>query len=172
MAHRDDLAVLGLDMPEGEGVSAGETWFHRVGWALFGTIILAALAGLLGPGPLSSRTACVARSFCIDYERFVRNHAPAELRIRILKRGDRDSVRLALGREFLDATQQESITPEPDHVELLPGGQLHLIRAPRLGPNETLIVYRYQTDGPFRDLTIRVSAGDEPGLDVRQFVYP
>jgi hypothetical protein len=166
------MAALGLDIPEGEGVSRGEDWFHRAGWTLLGLIIVAALAGLLGPGPLSSRTACAGPGFCVEYERFVRNHAPAELRIRVTHSGEAGPIRLVLGREFLESSQQDSITPEPDRVELLPAGQLHLIEAPRLGPREALIVYHYQPDGAFRDLTIRIGLESGPALRLSQFVYP
>lgn len=96
------MAPLALDMPEGEGVSRAEDWFHRAGWTLLALILLAALAGLLGPGPLSSRTACAGPAFCVEYERFIRNHAPAELRIR-LTHGGGGPIRLVLGRQFLKA---------------------------------------------------------------------
>lgn len=172
LAHRDDMATLGLDMPEGEGVSRAEEWFHRAGWTLLGLIILGALAGLFGPGPLSSRTACAGPGFCVEYERFVRNHAPAQLRIRLTHDGRGGPIRLVIGREFLDGSQQDSITPEPDRVQLVPMGQLYLIEAPGLGRGEAVIVYHYRPEGAFRDLPVRVGIEGGPELRFSQFVYP
>ena len=166
------MAALGLDMPEGEGVSRAEEWFHRAGWTLLGAIILAALAGLLGPGPLSSRTACAGPAFCVEYERFVRNHAPADLRIRLTHDGERGPIRLVLGRQFLEGSQQDAITPKPDRVELLPTGQLHLIEAGWLGPRETLIVYHYRPEGTFSELPVHIALDGGPELRLSQFVYP
>ena len=71
----------GLEFPEGHGVSRAEERLHKLGWIVFAGLLLAALAGLLGPGPLSSRSKSADPALSVEYERFLRNHAPADLRL-------------------------------------------------------------------------------------------
>jgi hypothetical protein len=162
----------GLEFPEGHGVSPLEKHLHRVGWVVFTALLLAALAGLLGPGSLSSRTAEAGPALSADYQRFVRNHAPADLRIRVVVPAGQDSIRLLVGNAFLEATELTRIKPEPDSVEVTPEGHVYVFEAPQLGAEEALILYRYQPDGAFSDVPVRIALERGPEVSFRQFVYP
>ena len=172
MAAAEKTEDDGLEIPEGSGVTPREERFHRIGWLLLALLVLAALAGLLGPGPLSSRTARAGPALSVEYERFVRNHAPADLRIRVVPPPGEGVVRLHVNRAFLEATQLDNISPEPEAVEIGPAGHIYVLKAPRLGGRETVILYHYQADGPFADIPARVGIEGGPQVRFDQFVYP
>ncbi len=162
----------GLEFREGHGVSPLEKRLHRVGWLVFAALLLAALAGLLGPGPISSRTAEAGPALSADYQRFVRNHAPADLRIWVVRPAGQDSIRLLVGNAFLEATELSNVKPEPDAVEVTPEGHVYVFEAPELGAEEALILYRYEPDGAFSDIPARIALEGGPELSFRQLVYP
>ncbi len=159
----------GLDLPEGCGVTRAEERFHKLGWLAFAAIVLAALAGLLGPGPLSSRTADAGPALSVGYDRFTRFHAPARLELKVRAHG---TIRVHLGREFLEAAQLDSIQPEPASVEAGAAGHVYAFDAPRLGGAQTAIVFHYRPDETLRSIPIRVRLEGGPALSVSQFVYP
>ena len=162
----------GLEFREGHGVSPIEKRLHRLGWLVFAALLLAALAGLLGPGPISSQTAEAGPSLSVAYQRFVRNHAPADLRIRVVPKTGQENIRLLVGHAFLEATELSNVKPEPEAVEVTPDGHVYVFEAAQLGSEPTLILYRYQPDGAFADITVRMALEGGPGVSFRQFVYP
>jgi hypothetical protein len=162
----------GLEFREGHGVSPLEKHLHTLGRILLAALLLAALAGLLGPGPFSSRTAEAGAGLSADYQRFVRNHAPADLRIRVVSPAGQDSIRLLVSNAFLEATELTRIKPEPHSVEVTPEGHVYVFEAPELGAEEALILYRYQPDGAFSDVPVRIALEGGPEVSFHQFVYP
>jgi hypothetical protein len=161
----------GLEFPEGHGVSPAEERFHKLGWAVFAGILLAGLAGLLGPGPLSSRTVEAGPVLGVEYERFIRNHAPAELRIRVAPPAG-DTIRLHVGTAFLEGTEVTQVEPEPESVEAAPGGQVYVVRASRPAPHETVILYHFEPDSAFSDMRVRIALDGGPEVRFRQFIFP
>lgn len=99
--------------------SAQRDWsVQRAGRTLMALAVGAALAGALGSGPLSSaRLRSPDAAWELEYRRFERHEAPAELRFTIRAGGSTDPVRLRLGREYLDTMGFERALPEPLSVE-------------------------------------------------------
>ncbi|MFN0091699.1 MAG: hypothetical protein ACKVWR_15735 [Acidimicrobiales bacterium] len=80
-------------------------------------LILAALAGLLGAGPLSAGSAA-APGVALDYARFLRSGAPTELRVRMdADRAVGGEHRVEVDRRYLEQSRTERVTPEPAAVE-------------------------------------------------------
>ena len=165
-------AEQGLEFREGHGVSPLEKRLHRLGWLVFAGLLLAALAGLLGPGPISSRRAEAGPALLVEYQRFVRNHAPADLRIRVVPQAGQENIRLLVGHAFLEATELTNVKPEPEAVEVTPEGHVYVFEAAQLGSEPTLILYRYQPDGAFADIPVRMALEGGPEVGFHQFVYP
>ncbi len=161
-----------MEFPEGHGVSRAEERFHKLGWIVFAGLLLAALAGLLGPGPLSSRIASADPALSVEYERFLRNHAPADLRIRAAPSAGADTIRLLVGNAFLEATELTGVTPAPEAVEVTPEGHVFVFEAPELGSSEALILYRFEPDAAFSDVPVRIALEGGPEVRFGQFVYP
>ena len=158
-----------LEVPEGWADVRAEMRLQRLGLVAFFLLLAAAVAGLLGPGPLSSRTEA-AGPLSIEYDRFTRYHSPATLKIDVARTGGGE-VRIGLNRAFLDAVQLESVQPEPLRVELSPEGQTYIFAAPGLqGPAS--IYFHYQPDKPFRDVKAVVRLEGGPAIPFSQFAYP
>lgn len=162
----------GLEFPEGHGVGPLEERVHKFGWMVFAGLLLAALAGLLGPGPLSSRIASAGPPLSVEYQRFLRNHAPADLRIRVAPPAGADTIRLLVGNAFLEAIELTGVTPAPEAVEVTPEGHVFVFEAPGLGSREALILYRFEPDAAFSDVPVRTALEGGPEVRFSQFVYP
>ncbi len=92
---------------------------QRVGWAVWIAVVVVALVGLLGGGPLSSATAEAAGgAFTVDYNRFTRHRSPHELAVRFAPGAVRgDEVRISFPADYLAGIVLETPYPEPESVE-------------------------------------------------------
>ena len=92
---------------------------ERIGWIGMATVMLAALAGLLGPGPLSQTTAGGhGGRLWLEYSRFGRFKAPLTLRAHLgPNAGRQGSARLWLSRDYLENVQIQGVSPPPEQVE-------------------------------------------------------
>lgn len=95
---------------------------RRAGWAAFALLIAAALAGLLGPGPLSwTSRSSAAGDVAVEYERFSRYTGDTILRVRIGPvRGG--AARLWISDEYLSAVDIQQVVPEPTAWTATGGG--------------------------------------------------
>ncbi len=90
--------------------------FERLIWFGMLVLILAALAGLFGSGPLSARTL-ENKTLHLDYDFFLRYNTPSELRVQL--RADRQhKASLSLNKSFLQDIDLESVAPEPRQVQV------------------------------------------------------
>jgi hypothetical protein len=106
----------GLEIKQDLTFQRREWRIQRVVWLLLAALLVAALAGLLGPGPLSS-TSRQAAGFDVHYLRFTRWQAPHTLTITVLPSAG-PTVALAINRSYLDSMQVQQITPQPASVKL------------------------------------------------------
>lgn len=88
---------------------------EQVAWAILALIIIAALLGLLGPGPLSESVAGEQNSdLWIDYERVARYQAPLTIRVHLRPQAPATSpARISINRGFYEAVEVRAISPEP-----------------------------------------------------------
>jgi len=99
-----------LQLTEDEAFQRRDWMAQRVAWVVFFLVLLAALLGLFGSGPLStgSRRSAGAQ---IDYERFARNGRPMTLTI-TLDSTPGDSVIIDMSDDYLAAAPLERTEPE------------------------------------------------------------
>ena len=141
-----------------------------VGWALMAGLLVAALLGVFGQGPLSG-TSAGDETIRVEYERFLRKHAPQEWRIH-LGRGTspEGGVRLWIQRDFFEAVQLKAIRPEPKEVEIGGDGQTLLFLTGQLdGGGLVRVVFEPEQTGT---LASALKVGDGPAVRISQFVYP
>jgi len=146
---------------------------QRVGWVAMGMVILAALAGLMGAGPLSRATAGGPDDdLRLMYLRFDHRHAPTEVRMEIAGDAIREGeVRVWVDQAFLDRIQLEQVIPEPEEVLAEPDRKVYVFRAGS-NPNQPLAVtFQLQQDA-FGVHTNRVGLVDGPELTFWQVIYP
>ena len=82
---------------------------QRIGWFLVGLLIIAALLGFFGSGPVS-RASVQGNGLRIEYERFARKQQPTKILFAIY--GARPQSQLELSRAYFDSVQIEQITGE------------------------------------------------------------
>ena len=89
-------------------------WFiQRCGWILVALFVLAGVLGVFGGGPLS-RSVKEEGGLRVEYERFLRAHAPTRLVI-VADNGHAadGSLKLWLGQDLLRRVQIDHIMPAP-----------------------------------------------------------
>ena len=136
---------------------------QRIGWFVVAIVMMAALLGLFGGGPIS-RASAQGDGVDISYERFARLQQATRVHISL---GPEARSQLALSRRYLDAVHVEQITPEPREIAAA-GGWL---------------VYHFTGAGPI-SITFTVTPEHSGGLSgavqitggravvFEQFVYP
>lgn len=93
---------------------------QRAGWVLMLLFIITGLLGLFGNGPISSaRAGDEGSTLLVEYDRFLRVHAPTAAMFRIGNDAalPDSTVRLWVDRSWVSAFELRAITPEPDRAE-------------------------------------------------------
>ena len=143
---------------------------QRVAWAVLALVILAALAGLLGPGPLSAVSAGAAGdALRLEYHRFLRQDGPTELRVEA-EPASGGEARIWVSREWLSAVRVESIAPEPERVET--GDDRLLFVFPlEAGARSAEVTFHVKPERAGR-LSGRVGLDRGPSFSFDQLVWP
>ena len=116
---------------------------QRIAWVAMALILLAALLGAFGRGPLSdARAASDDGSLSVRYDRIARNQAPLELRVRFADRWSGPTT-LWVSTDYLERLRVKAITPEPAAQEAAPD-RLRLVFDLARG-GEVLV--RFETEG-------------------------
>ena len=148
-----------------------EQAFKRVGVAALYAVLVAALAGLFGSGPLSHASARSADgSVRVDYDRIVRANAPTELRFHVpYARKVDGSVELWLDQSFAQSIMIEQIVPAPVRTRIVDGRlKAEIVAAAADTALGITLTYRPKSLGS-TVIDVGVDAGQ---VHLRQFVFP
>jgi hypothetical protein len=163
-AHRDIEVAQDLNYQR-------MSWrIQRIAWIVLALVVLAALAGLAGTGPLSraERTAPDG-SLRLEYERFTRMYAPSRLRVHFDARAVRaGEVRIWIARRYLEQAKLEQVVPQPARVEVEDERLTYVFAA---GDGAAGAVTFYMQLQSFGRISGRVGSGPA-ALEYRQLVYP
>lgn len=161
---------MGLQVAQHHAFQRREWTAQRIGWVAMGLVVVAALLGLLGPGPLSWTTATSADSLVeVRYQRF--GHLEADDTITVVLAPTAvtgDSVDVELAQDWVRSVDISGITPEPmEQVATDYGVRLTLATEP--GAEVDLqIAFRASQIGPI-DAGVRF---EDRTLSFGQFIYP
>jgi hypothetical protein len=144
---------------------------HLVGVAFFVLVLLAALIGLVGKGPLSKvKGGSAATGLQIEYFRFIHYQGPVDLRIFVgAAAATNGMVRLQLSKAFVEEVEIERIDPEP---EAATAGPTHFTYAIRIETNAPAEVRVRFASSHFGRLNFEVGLADGPRLKLQHFVFP
>jgi hypothetical protein len=145
---------------------------ERVGWVVLGVIVLLALAGLFGPGPLSlSQVEGGDDTLTVAYQKYNRSGGPTALQI------EADAVLLSsrqfelrVDRSWLGEMLVDRITPQPSQTVVTGDDVIYTFEVSE--GNEPVTVVFDMTVAGMGPTTGRVSAGDQAGVTFSQFLYP
>lgn len=146
---------------------------RRVAWWLMALIVLAALAGLFGSGPLShARAGEAGDPLSLEYGRFARLTAPATLEIHLSPQAAAaGEARIWIDRRYLQDMQIEDMVPEPERVEAGADRLVFVFPLATGSPGATSFELHLQAQR-VGSLHGRVGLEGGPSLDFHQFVYP
>lgn len=167
------VSIRELETPEHVRELRIEAICERIGWGVVALVLIAALLGLLGPGPLSrmSQTA-VDGSLHVDYGLIEHYEAPAELRLGIdLGAADEGAVKLSVSRSFADAITPESVSPIPVAVEAIGDQALYTFKMKDLEQGQGKIVLRFQHND-FGMLKYDIGLEGRESLRITQYILP
>lgn len=146
---------------------------ERIAWAIIAALLLAALAGLLGPGPLSQATAGrEGAPLRVKFNRLAHYQAPEDLRVHVGSGVAREGrIRVWIGREHVQSMELDYIDPEPESVEVSPERFTYTFAVSGDERNGTALLFHYEPDS-FGPVSIVMGLEDGPELAFTQFVYP
>jgi hypothetical protein len=145
---------------------------QRIAWVVMALLIVAALLGLTGSGPLARVIASEEGSpLQLEYSRFVRLDAPTTLDVEIASEAvTGEFVELRLERAYLQDIGVEQIVPEPAEVRSA-GDYLIYVFAVEEPEQPVSVTFdlRHTAFGPKSG---QVRLGDEVTVDFGQFIFP
>lgn len=164
--------VTDFEAPQSLRHQQREWAIERVGWGLMALIVLAALLGGLGSGPLGSRSAeSPDGSLRLRFFAVERYAAPQILELWAKPLNDETTpLELAFSRTFTDEITIEQIVPEPESMTT-EDGKLVLRFNSSDSTEESKVVVRYKHDG-YGLLDYEVGIGSQEPIRVRQLVLP
>ena len=144
--------------------------FERVGWIAMLLVIVAALLGLFGRGPLSdARLESSDGSLGVEYQRFERHGAPSELTLHVRRAAATDStITVSVGEEFLRAVQVTQIVPQPARQIYLGDRTIFELEI----RNDSGRVTFYTIPQAIGSRRLDVGVPGRAAIIVSQFVYP
>jgi hypothetical protein len=141
---------------------------ERAGWAGIALLLILALLGLFGPGPISSATSS-SGPVSLSYQRFVRVSAPAALQLRVAPElSQAGELRTALDQNYLNAIQMEAIVPVPKRATAQANAVEYVFETQPGAPVTILFHYKFRAPGL---QTGKLAVGNST-LEFKQFVYP
>lgn len=144
---------------------------ERIGWVTFGAVLVLAVAGLFGDGPLANR---VLRSddgrLTVSIHRYERHRSPSAIVLRVRPRPGEESVEVWVSRDYAEDQQFETVHPEPSKVTA--GGDRFVYEfGIGRGEEEIEISFDTQPDG-IGNAKGRIGLLDGPSVAFSQFVFP
>jgi hypothetical protein len=143
---------------------------ERLGWTVMLMIVVGALAGLFGPGPLTkAERSNNDGALAIEYHSVEHNAAPGQFTVRVRPVAEAMTLRLSLSRSFCDHATAESIVPPPLAAEARDDAVVYTFAA--RSSESVVLTYRYEYDaiGVF-DHWIALNGGE--AIRFRQYVLP
>ncbi len=145
---------------------------QRIGWAIMLLVILLALLGLFGTGPISTGSAEGGDgAISAGYERFIRHDGRTTLTLEV--DGDQaanNEVRLWVSQDYLDAMEIQQISPQPS--EAIAAGDRVIYVFPIDDPSSTLSVSFSLRPQDMGRITGEAGVPDGPSLSFSNLSYP
>jgi hypothetical protein len=145
---------------------------ERIAWIMAALILVAALLGFLGPGPLGKATATSPdKSFSVDYFRVEHYQAPVELRFHIAGRFAKDGdLHVWLDRAFVEALEIKHIDPKPQSVQI--SGERFVYAFKTADAPTTIKLFFHLEPNKFGKTAAKAGVVNGPEVHFSQFYMP
>jgi hypothetical protein len=160
-----------LDIDQDMNFQRQQWRVQRSAWFAGVLILLLALTGIFGGGPLANATATDSDHVIdVDYERIDRRHSPSTLFFDVAPVGTQPTIELWISNSFLGNVELQTIVPEPNGAEAGPDRTLFAFSASD-GNEPVRIRFDYEpTSIGLHDMSIGLVDG--PSVDIRIVVLP
>lgn len=171
-ASLTDLTTPGLELDDDITFQCRDWRVQRWGRTGMLLLLVAALAGLLGPGPISERTAGVEGGpLWVEYLLFGRWLAPEVLRVHLGPgRAPGGRASLWLDRALADRYDISDVSPPPEGVTVWSDRLEYHFRAP--DPDREIEITFERKPSGWGLLGGRVGVPGGPSVEIREIVYP
>ena len=143
---------------------------QRISWAVMGVLVIATLIGLVGPGPLSKvKAGKPGDRLRIEFHRFGRYQAPAELRVYCRPEGKNQDFELSFDRAFLEGNEISEILPEPEETRTDGGKYVFQFRSGEA--EEHLVTLRFKAS-QFGSAKSKVTLDGSESIEIQTFNWP
>jgi hypothetical protein len=167
------MARIG-ELDIGQDLAFEKRWWkiERTGWVVIALVLLAALLGFLGPGPLTKKTAGQRNGLLwVDYHQFERYQAPIDLKVHLSHQAPQNGeVRLWISREYVEAIEIEHVDPQPESVEIGEQRFVYTFKAAEV-PKSANIVFHFKPT-TFGKFPVRIGLVNGGEIGFTHFFYP
>lgn len=134
-------------------------------------VLVAGLFGVFGRGAVAHRSITSQDgSLTVEYDRFVRLHAPAALNVRV---PSGRPLRVHLDDAYLENMEVLSIMPAPESQRATPGGVDFIFASQRDAGGRAVFRFKVQRIGSLAGtVTPGSDDGDATAVRIHQFAYP
>ena len=162
------LSVKDVDVP---AFQVREWRVQRAGWGVLALVVIAALLGLFGAGPLSETTTeADDGTVQVEYERFLRHIGTSRMTISV---GDaafeKGMARVYISRELVEGWRLESVSPAPSTASS--SDEWLIWQFDVLGESAPVIKVEIRGDGVGKNSGV-IRAGDGEPVSLTQWIYP
>jgi hypothetical protein len=141
---------------------------QRIGWVLLALILVAAMTGVFGQGPLADRTL-VQGPVTVEYQRFTRRNSDARWQITLRDAAANGTVDVSIDARFAANFEIKAVHPEPAAVAQSNGQWVYSFATREAG--EVMVDFEIRPHKVGRHAgTITVSGA--PTFHLSQLVYP
>jgi hypothetical protein len=141
---------------------------QRIGWVILALILIAALTGVFGRGPLAHQKLANDTAM-IEYERFVRRDADTRWELTLREAPAGGHAEVAIDAQFARNFEITAIHPEPTSTALSGGRWIY--RFERQAAGEMLVVFVVQPERVGRHEGA-ITANDSAPFQLWQLTYP
>jgi hypothetical protein len=161
-----------LEVGQDLAFQRGEWTVQRIAWVVMALLLVAALIGLFGRGPIASATAGDDDDpIRVSYKRLERKAAPSALEIRAAPgQAQNGQLEVWIDADYLGGVQVQDISPEPQEMRAA-GDQIVYAVLVEDPSQPTLIVVQLEHERIGRTMG-RVGLLGGPGVSFGQFVFP
>ena len=150
---------------------------QRVFWAALAFVLLAALTGAFGSGPISSATSSATMSGVtvdLEYPRWTRSRSPQSLYLTVrAPEGSGQSVSVVLPGKLSDRLRIEGIVPDPESAATGPKGTIYTWSVDDWsGPLRVRLDYHSVESFLQKDEVVVVVGDVEHHLRFTQWIFP
>lgn len=148
-----------------------KSWqIQRASWVILIAIILLALGGVFGKGPLSAAILHTTDGvLSVDYERFTRYGTPTRLVVTLSETAIREGrIRIRISQSYLDHMRLNQISPQPEQEEA-DGDAIIYTFAAASPPVQVVFELQIEQIG---SQSGSIGLVDGQALEITQFTYP